>query len=90
MAVYIARAMADPTGDEGLASFEVPTTASFPDVPVTGYGGDGLQPYWAYKWIEYCKEQSIVGGYWNGYHPEEIVTRAQMAVYVARAFGLPT
>jgi hypothetical protein len=27
-------------------------------------------------------------GYRDDYGPEEVVTRAQMAVYVARAFGL--
>jgi hypothetical protein len=44
--------------------------------------------YWAYKHIEYCKAQGIVSGYWDGYHPADTVTRDQMAVYVARAFGL--
>jgi hypothetical protein len=89
MAVYVARAVVTPTGDEGLAGYTPPSIATFQDVPVTGYGESGLDPYWAYKWIEYCRSQNIVGGYANGYHPEEIVTKAQMAMYVAKAFQLP-
>jgi hypothetical protein len=77
MAVYIARAMAG--GDAFVPPG--PETASFPDVP-TGY--------WAFKYVEYCKAQNVVGGYWDGYHPDETVTRDQMAVYVCRAFDLPT
>jgi hypothetical protein len=81
MAVYIARSIVDPTGEDGLASYTPPTAASFTDVATD---------YWAYKHIEYCKEHGVVNGYWDGYHPEEAVTRGQMAVYVARAFGLGT
>ena len=75
MAVYISRALAGgPT---------------FPDVPDIGYGDDGTEPFWAYKHIEYCVEHGVVYGYDDGwYHPERTVTRDQMAVYVARAFGL--
>ncbi len=58
-----------------------PGTASFADVPTA---------YWAFKYVEYCKDQGVVSGYWDGYHPAETVTRAQMAVYVCRAFDLPT
>jgi hypothetical protein len=57
-----------------------PSTPSFPDV------GKG---FWAYRYIEYSKAAGIVAGYPDGlYHPEIAVTRDQMAVYVARAFGL--
>jgi DNA-binding beta-propeller fold protein YncE len=80
MAVFVARAIATPTGEAGLVAYTPPTTASFPDVPTD---------YWAYKHIEYCKAHAIVSGYCDGYHPEEAVTRAQMAVYVTRAFKLP-
>jgi len=77
MAVYVARAMAD--GD-----------ANVPDGPETASFADVATDYWAYKYVEYAKDQGVVGGYWDGYHPAEIVTRAQMAVYVCRAFDLPT
>jgi hypothetical protein len=43
--------------------------------------------FWAYKHVEYCVENGVVQGYEDGcYHPEYVVTRDQMAVYVARAF----
>jgi hypothetical protein len=39
--------------------------------------------------IEHCVENGVVQGYEDGYyHPDYVVTRDQMAVYVARAFGL--
>ena len=46
------------------------------------------EPFWAYRHIEYCVEQRIVGGYEDGYyHAEIVVTRDRMAVCVARAVG---
>jgi hypothetical protein len=45
--------------------------------------------YWASEAIEACAAQNIVAGYDDGsYHPEISVTRDQMAVYIARSFGL--
>jgi PKD repeat protein len=79
MAVYIARAVVNPTGDGGLAGYTPPATPSFADVPADN---------WAYKYIEYAKAQNIVKGYPDGYRPAVVVTRDQMAVYVARAFEL--
>jgi hypothetical protein len=39
--------------------------------------------------VEYCVEHGVVQGYEDGlYRPERVVTRDQMAVYVARAFEL--
>jgi len=76
MAVYIARAVAG--GDSSVP--DGPPTATFGDVPTD---------YWAYKYVEYCKTNEIVQGYDPvTYAPEVDVTRDQMAVYVARAFGL--
>jgi hypothetical protein len=77
MAVYVARAMVG--GDENVPD-DPDGTPFFPDV---------LGDHWAYKYIEYCHDQGVVSGYWDGYHPDETVNRAQMAVYVQRAFGLP-
>jgi len=74
MAVYISRALAG--GDSNVPPG--PATATFPDVPTS---------YWAYKYVEYCHDQGVVGGYWDGYHPDETVNRAQMAVYVSRAMA---
>ena len=89
MAVYVARAMVAPSGEAGLADYVPADPRDFPDVPPTGYGDDGTEPYWAYTHVEYCVENGVVQGYQDGlYHPDEVVTRAQMAVYVARAFDL--
>ena len=79
MAAYVARSIVDPTGDAGLAGYTPPLVATFPDI---------TNDYWAYTYIEYCKAQSIVNGYDDGYRPEAVVTRDQMAVYLQRAFGL--
>jgi len=80
MAVYVARAMVAPTGEAALADYVPSDPRSFPDVATD---------FWSYRHIEYCVEQGVVNGYDDGYyHPETVVTRDQMAVYVARAFGL--
>jgi hypothetical protein len=80
MATYIARAVVDPPGDAGLADYHPPGTPTFPDV--------GLH-HWAYRYVEYCAENGIVLGYDDGtYRPAAIITRDQLAVYLARAFGL--
>jgi hypothetical protein len=92
MAVFIARAIVTPTGDAGLATYMPPATATFSDVPVTGYGSGGTDPHWAYTYIEYIAEDSVAvsQGYDDGtYRPETPCTRDQMAVYVTKAFGLP-
>ncbi len=79
MAVYVARALVAPDGELGLAGYVPADARNFPDVPDT---------FWAYKHIEYCVENGVVQGYTDGnYHPEIVVARDQMAVYVARAFG---
>ena len=75
MAVYIARALAG--GDANVPEAEA--GPSFPDVP---------RNHWAYCYVEYAVGNDIVAGYDDGrYHPDEVVDRAQMAVYVARAQG---
>ncbi len=81
MAVYIARSVVDPTGDEGLIGYPPPLVEAFPDVPAF---------HWAFLYVEYCSGEGIVQGYPDTkYHPEYRVTRDQMAVYVCRAFSLP-
>jgi hypothetical protein len=80
MAVYVARSIATPTGEAGLADYVPSDPRNFPDVP---------SDFWAYKQVEYCVGEGVVNGYDDGYyHPEIVVTRDQMAVYIARAFGL--
>ncbi len=74
MAVFIARALAG--GDQAVPTG--PATASFPDVP---------RDHWAFKYVEYCHSEGVVQGYADGYHPEGVVNRGQMAVFIARAMA---
>jgi len=60
----------------------------FPDVPAWGYGAEGLDPHWAYYYVMACVDAQIVGGYLDGtYQPTAVVTRDQMAVYIARSLA---
>jgi PKD repeat protein len=76
MAVFIARARAwVNVGDPMDTAPEL-----FPDVPAG---------FWSGTAIEACVDNVVVQGYADGnYYPDNVVTRDQMAVYVARAFGL--
>ena len=67
MAVFIARAIVTPTDRPDLPSYTPPETPNFTDVATD---------QWAYKYIEYIAQDSVV-------------TPDQMGVYVARAFDLP-
>jgi hypothetical protein len=81
MAVFVARAMVAPNASV-LDSYVPAAPRDFPDVTTD---------HWAYTYVEYCVEQGVVGGYLDGtYRPDTVVTRDQMAVYVARAFDLVT
>ena len=79
MAVFIARAMAH--GDAGVP--DPVGDPTFPDVTPDNEWA------WAYKYVEYITDQGITSGYGDGYHPEYVCTRDQMAIYVQRAFDLP-
>jgi DNA-binding beta-propeller fold protein YncE len=77
MAAYIARALA---GGDALVPTG-PAEASFTDVATD---------YWAYDYIAYCASEGVVQGYPDGgYHPEEGLTRDQMAIFISRAYRLP-
>jgi hypothetical protein len=46
--------------------------------------------HWAEAWIEQLKAEGITSGYPDGsYRPNNGVTRAEMAVFLVNAFGLP-
>ncbi len=80
MAAFIARAIVEPMGEGGIASYQPPSKPTFPDVPTS---------MWCYRHVEYLASQGIVAGYSDGlYRPSDNVTRDQMAVYIARAFDL--
>ena len=79
IAVFIYRAIFP---DEWLCCWWefCPEPSPFPDVPAT---------YWSSKQIAYLYQHGVVKGYEDGYYrPGSYVTRDQMAVYIARAFGL--
>jgi len=78
MAVFVARAIAG--GEAALESYTPPEAPTFPDAPPDS---------WMYAHVEYITEGGVVQGYPDGlYHPDDICTRDQMAVYVSRAFTL--
>ncbi len=80
MAVFMARAIVPIDQRPGLPDYLPPQTPSFPDVS---------QDFWAYKEIEFIKQEHVTAGYSDGcYHPEYSCNRDQMAVFVARGFGL--
>jgi len=77
MAVYISRGLAG--GEEHVPMG--PAEATFPDVPTD---------HWAYNHVEYALANSVVAGYRDDYyHPEVVVDRGQMAVFIARAMVAP-
>lgn len=71
------------------------TEATFPDVSLDDPDtADVNELYWAWAQIEECadaataSEAFIVQGYGDGsYQPTQVVTRGQMAVFIARAAG---
>jgi parallel beta-helix repeat protein len=78
MAVYTSRSLAG--GDENVP--DGPAEASFDDVPTD---------HWAWKYVEHCVANNVVQGYGpSTYAPDLVVTRDQMAVYVARALVAPS
>jgi len=51
---------------------------------------DVARNYWAASWIEQLASEGITGGCGNGnYCPDNSVTRAEMAVFLARTFNFP-
>jgi hypothetical protein len=81
MAVFVARSIVTPTGEDGLIDYVPPAIPTFPDVPTT---------YWSYKHVEYLAEHDVVVGYRDGfYRPGSNVPRDEMAVYIRNAFQLP-
>jgi len=77
MAAFVSRALAG--GDSNIP--DGPPVAHFPDVATTD---------WAYKYVAYVYDNTIVGGYPDGtYGPELAVDRGQMAAFLARAMVTP-
>jgi subtilisin-like proprotein convertase family protein len=75
MAVFLLKAKHGP-------AYSPPAPSGvFSDVPIG---------YWADKWIERLAAEGITAGCGVGiYCPDDNVTRAQMAIFLVRTFGLP-
>jgi hypothetical protein len=57
--------------------------------PASGLFNDVDPGFWAASWIEQLAAEGITGGCGNGaYCPGTAVSRAQMAVFLVRTFGL--
>ncbi|MBK8617577.1 MAG: S-layer homology domain-containing protein [Anaerolineales bacterium] len=64
--------------------------SSYSPAAATGVFNDVPVGYWADKWIEQLAVEGVTSGCGNGnYCPEADVTRAQMAIFLVKAFGLP-
>ena len=75
MAIFLLKAKHTSTYTPPVA------TGVFTDVPVG---------YWADKWIEQLASEGITSGCGAGvYCPDNSVTRAEMAVFLVKTFGLP-
>jgi S-layer homology domain len=64
---------------------------SYTPPPATGIFADVPLSHWAVDWIEQLYKEGITTGCGTGplqYCPENSVTRAQMAVFIMRTFGL--
>ena len=84
MAAFIARSVVQPMGDAGMAGQAASDTPRFADVTPTNEWG------WCYDYVDYIASMEIATGYPDGlYHADLNCTRAEMAVFLARAFDLP-
>ncbi|HNC10080.1 MAG TPA: S-layer homology domain-containing protein, partial [Anaerolineales bacterium] len=64
--------------------------SSYQPPAATGVFSDVSLGYWADRWIEQLAAEGITSGCGPGvYCPESDVTRAQMAVFLVKAFSLP-
>jgi hypothetical protein len=80
MAVFILRAL------HGIGYTPPAASHYFADMPVTG-------KEWMEDWVDEFYREGITTGCGVSpliYCPEAQVTRAEMAVFIARAFGLPS
>jgi Tol biopolymer transport system component len=76
LALHLALALAE----DGASIPPGPAIPSFPDVP---------RGHWAYRYVEYAAARGVIQGYEDGcYHPQAVVTRDQMAVFVQRLLAL--
>jgi hypothetical protein len=64
--------------------------AGYSPPSATGGAFSDVVGHWAEDWIEQLAEEGITGGYPDGtYRPNNPVNRAEMAVFLVNAFGIP-
>jgi len=63
--------------------------SSYSPPPATGLFSDVAINHWSARWAEQMAAEGITSGCGGGkFCPNSLVTRAQMAVFLVRAFGL--
>ncbi len=73
MATFLARAL-------GVPEPPIPTEDPFPDVPAD---------HWAARFVQWVADEGITVGYGDGtFQPDRVVSRAEMAVFLGRAWDL--
>jgi len=64
--------------------------SSTPPAPDGSHPFSDIAGHWAEAYIEELNDQGITGGYPDGtYRPENLVTRAEMAVFLVKGFDIP-
>lgn len=77
----LAKLLVSGLGHEADAAVLAGAPSRFADVPAS---------HWAAGWVEALAELGVTAGYPDGtFHPDEPLTRAEAAVLLARAIGLP-
>ena len=85
MAVFLARAIVDPTGEEGLASYVPPIRPTFRDVT------PDRKNNWCYTHVEHLVFEGVASGYDSSPFGATVrLSRDETAVFLARAFQLLT
>ena len=64
--------------------------SAYTPMPINGGVFSDIAGHWAEAWIEDLFDEGITSGFSDGtYRPDNIVTRAEMAVFLVNAFSLP-
>ena len=73
-----------------MAVFLLNGMSSTPPAPDGSHPFSDIAGHWAEAYIEELNDQGITGGYPDGtYRPENLVTRAEMAVFLVKGFDIP-
>ena len=60
-----------------------------PDTYIPDHPFTDIKDFWAEPWIDELEDHGVTGGYPDGtYRPLNLVTRAEMAIFLINAFNL--